>query len=218
MTNESDQILETVEAAAEVVKDKPVSNTVTLSNGVILKCKAVPIMTIRHAASTIPKPKPPIVKNEDKGRDEVWEGDPAYQEALTDWEEKVGDVGTNVLLMLGTSIEFVPEDINRPEDNGWLEILRATGIEVNADSVPARYISWLRFYAIATPSDLLAVTTNIAEKSGVMNKDVQASLDSFRSGEGRGTDLETETSERSGNGDSVPRTNGRSHLRSGREG
>lgn len=215
---ENDQVLEAIETAADLVEEKPTSDIVTLSNGVRLKCKSVPIMTLRHASASIPKPKPPVVRNEEKDREEVWEGDPSYQQAIEEWEERVGDVGTNVMLMLGTSVEHIPDDVEKPEDDGWLESLLATGIEVKVGSIPARYISWLRFYAIATPSDLLAVTSVIAKKSGVLNKDVQASLDSFRSREERGTDLEAETEERSGDGDSVSGANGRAHLRSGGEG
>lgn len=215
---ENDQVLEAIETAADLVEEKPTSDIVTLSNGVKLKCKSVPVMMLRQASASIPKPKPPVVKNEEKGREEIWEGDPTYQQAIEEWEEKIGDVGTNVMLMLGTSVDFIPDDVEKPEDEGWLESILATGIEVRVGSVPARYISWLRFYVISTPSDLLAITSVIARKSGVLNKDVQASLDSFRSREERGTDLDSETEERGGNGDPVSGANGRAHLRSGGEG
>ena len=218
MVQGTDKVAESVSIAVETAKEIPVRNEVTFSNGIILNCKSVPIMTLRYAHQNVSKPKPPIVRNKDKDRDEEWEGDPTYVHELEEWEEKVGDVGVNVMLMLGTSINLIPEGVDRPEDSGWIDKLTAAGISVKADSEPARYLSWLRLYAIATPQDLVDVSTLVAEKSGVLDKDVKASLDSFRSGETGGTDLETSPEERSGDGDSIPSANGRSHLRSGGEG
>ena len=211
--------LESVEAAAKVVgKQQPPPPTVKLSNGVIIRCKAVSVMTLRYASTSIPRPKVPIIRNEEKDRDEEWEGDPAYQQKLMDWENKVGDTGTNVMLLLGTEVESVPEDVEKVDETGWVELLQATGMDVNVSSEPARYLSWLRFYAITTPQDLLMITANIAEKSGVLDKDVQASLESFRGGADGGTDLENKTEELNTDGDPVQSTNGRSHLRTGGEG
>ncbi len=210
--------LESVKAAVKVVDQQPSPPTVTLANGVVIRCKPVSVMTLRYASTSVPRPKPPVIRNKDKDRDEEWEGDPAYQQALMDWENKVGDTGTNVMLLLGTEIESVPDNVEKVGDDGWVELLQATGMDVNVSSEPARYLSWLRFYAITTPQDLLMITANIAEKSGVLDKDVQASLESFRGGADGGTDLENKTEELNTDGDSVQSTNGRSHLRTGGEG
>src|SRR3990167_10053334 len=101
---------EAIEAAAKVVEKakQPVSDIVTLSNGIKLRYKAVPLMTLRHAITVIPKPIPPIIELPDKGRAEPWEGDPTYQEALADWNFQIGETTLNVMLMLGTKLEHVP--------------------------------------------------------------------------------------------------------------
>ena len=210
--------IDEINAAVASIEDTDVPDLVTLENGVVIRCKSVSVMTLRYATANIPKPKVPLVRNTDKDRDEEWEGDPVYQQELSDWEQKVGDIGTNVMLMLGTEIEMVPDNVERPEGDKWVEMLRATGLAIEVDTPSARYLTWLRFYAIATPQDLVAISTTVAGKSGVLNKDAQASLESFRGGEDGGSDMEDTPKERSDDGDSVPSTNGRSHLRTGGEG
>lgn len=209
--------LAAISDAVKTLEVDPDRETVELSNGIVLRCKAVPIMTIRYAHNSVPRPTPPVVRNEDKQRDEVWEGDPQYQDALAAWQERIGEVGTNVMLGLGTKIETVPDGMFNPEDEEWCEPLVASGLSVNLESKSARYLSWLRFYALSTPQDLANVSILVAMKSGVVNKDVQASLDSFRGGEDGRTDLGGEDEKHSGDGDRVPSSDSRPHLRSGGE-
>ncbi len=219
---DQEKVSETMEAINVAVdsvdNEEELVDTVTLTNGVIVRCKSVSIMTLRYATTNIPRPTPPVVRNEDKSRDEEWEGDPRYQQELMEWEQKVGDVGTNVMLRLGTTIEHIPEDVQRPEDEGWLEMLQASGVKLETETDSGRYLCWLRFYAISTPEDLVAVSTNIAKRSGVLTKDAQASLESFRSRKDGGSDLEAETEELGEHGDPVSNSNGRSHLRTRGEG
>lgn len=217
MTNPT-KTIEAINSAVDSVEEIEIPDVVTLDNGIVIRCKPVSIMTLRYATANVSKPKIPVVRNTEKDRDEEWEGDPAYQQALTEWEQQVGDVGTNVMLMLGTEIESVPDDVERPEGDKWVEMLQATGLPIDVETPSARYLTWLRFYAITTPDDLVAISTTVAGKSGVLNKDAQASLESFRSGKDGGSDLESPTEERSVDGDSVPSANGRSHLRTGGEG
>ncbi len=218
MSPEGDSQVAAVKAAAEALENATDTDTVELSNGVILRTKRVNLMTLRHAYATIPRPKPPIVRNEEKSRDEEWDQDPVYLQALEDWEQKVGDVGVNIMFSIGTSIEYLPEDIEPPESDKWLEQIRAIGIEADVSSDAARYISWMRFYIVETPQDLLIITSNISRKSGVLDKDVQTSLESFRSGDDGKSDSGVPTEERSGDRDPVSNANGRSHLRDRGEG
>ncbi len=214
-----DSLAESIDVASEVLEkqQQPETDEVELENGIKITCNAVSIMTLRHSQANIPKPKPPVVVSEEKGREEEWEGDPRYQAELLEWQEKIGNVATNLMLMMGTKIHSIPANIDNPEDDGWVDMLQATGMELNVSSNSARYLSWLRFYAISTPQDLLEVTTKVAQKSGVLNKDAEAALDSFRGGEERTTDLDSEAEELSTDGDILPSSNGRSHLRSGGE-
>lgn len=202
-----------IDAAAKVAEEQPKQkDTITLSNGIILLCKQVPMLTVRYALTAIPKPEPPVIHNEEKGRSEVWEGDPAYQAALSRWEEQVGDTTFNVMLMLGTQIEHMPEGIDHPEHESWLETLEATGMSVNVDTKAARYLSWLRFYAISSNEDYGRISEAVARKSGLLERDVQASLQSFRGGENGRADLATTPEEHSEHGDNLPSTNGGANL------
>ena len=217
-TKNPTKTIEAINTAVDSVENIEIPDTVTLQNGVEIRCKAVSIMTLRYATANVPKPPIPVIRNEEKQRDEEWEGDPAYQMALQEWEQQVGDVGTNVMLMLGTEIENIPDDVEKPDNDHWVEMLRATGLPIDIETESSRYLTWLRFYAITVPGDLVAISTTVAGKSGVLNKDAQASLESFRGGEDGGGDLESETEERGTDGDRVPPTNGRSHIRTGGEG
>lgn len=205
-----------IDAAAKITDEQPnVQDTITLSNGTVLRCKAVPLLTVRHAAISIEKPEPPTVFHEDKGRSEIWEGDPAYQEALANWEERIGDVTFNVMIMLGTAIESIPEGLESPEDETWPEILEATGLTLNLSTKSARYLSWLRFYAITSNEDYVLISEAVARKSGLLQKDVQSALESFRSGKDGGADLEATSEEQRADGDNISSTNGRVDLGSG---
>lgn len=212
------QTIDDINSAVDSVKDLDIPDVVTLENGIVIRCKPVSIMTLRYSTANIPKPKVPIIRNKEKDRDEEWEGDPAYLQELSDWEQKVGDIGTNVMLMLGTEIESVPENIELPDGNKWVEMLSATGLQIEIDSDSSRYLTWLRFYAITTPKDLVAISTTVAGKSGVLNKDAQASLESFRGREDGGGDMEIPAEELGEHRDTVSSANGRTHLRTGGEG
>lgn len=206
MTTESEDNGIAIEAAAKVVEEhaKPESDIIELTNGVKLRCKSVAVMTIRHATAALPRPIPPVIENPDKGRAEPWEGDPAYQDALGRWEYQIGETSINIMLSLGTKLEYVPENMDSPEDSNWVEILEAAEVPLKLNSVPARYLSWLRFYALSDPEDIAKVSVAIARKSGLMEGDVSSALESFRGGEDGGTNLPKTTEELSSNGNNIP--------------
>src|SRR3990167_1668538 len=131
-----------IDAAVKVVEGQSQEQDfVALSNGIRLRCKSVPILTVRYALTAIKKPEPPIVHNEEKGRSEAWEGDPAYQAELSRWEEHIGETSLNVMIMLGTEIDKIPEGVYHPEDDEWVETLEAAGISVNTNTKAARYLN-----------------------------------------------------------------------------
>ena len=193
-----------IEAAVKVVEEQPgAQDFIIMNNGIRLRCKAVPILTVRHALTAIKKPEPPVIHNEEKGRTEVWEGDPTYQAELAQWEEQIGDTTLNVMIMLGTQVDEIPEGIQAPEDEDWIETLEAAGININTKTKAARYLSWIRFYAISSNSDYARISEAVARKSGLLERDVQTSLESFRGGENGRTNLEATPTEQHINGDNL---------------
>ena len=197
MSGEDNNIV-ALEAAAKVAEEtqQPISDVVELSNGIRLRYKSVPQVTLRHSLMIIPKPDPPMVENPEKGRSEPWEGDPKYQESLNNWLYQIGETTLNVMLMLGTKLEFVPEGVDGPKDEGWVELLEAAGVPIKINTEPARYLSWLRFYALAEPEDVTKVSQAVARRSGVLEQDVDSALQSFRGGKNGGTNLEPATKKR----------------------
>lgn len=219
MISEEQDSAVAIEAAAKVVEEQPPStDIVTLSTGIKLRCKAVPQMTMRQVFVSIKKPQPPIIRNEEKGREEPWEGDPAYLQQLEDWEFQLGEVTLNVMLSIGTKVEKIPKGMYSPESDEWIEPLIASGVQPKLNSPTARYLSWLRFYAIATAQDLATLSTVLATKSGVTEADAQAALQSFRSGENGRGDMETAAQKLRGDRDNLPSANGGVGAGSGGEG
>ena len=181
---------EAIGAAAGAVAEQetPLPTEVTLSSGVRLRCKAVPPFLARKAISRIPRPQPPVVFLEDKGRQEENPNDPDYLTRLTEWQNMIYEVGTDVLLVAGTSIIDVPTGIYLPEDDGWLSLVEFLGVKIDVSNSHSRYLHWLTCYALETPDDLAKVVTAVGSLTGVSEEEVEAAVKTFRGGEARGTD------------------------------
>ena len=193
-----------IEAAAKLVESQAVAgDVITLSNGINLRCKPVSQMILRQIYLSHKKPEPPIIHNEEKGRNEPWEGDPLYQQQLEDWEIQLGEVSLNVAFSVGTSIEQVPKGMYKPDDDGWFETLEVAGMEIKRNSPAARYLSWLRLYAAATVEDAALISAAVSAKSGITEKDVETSLQSFRGGENGRGNLATDAPQRSEDRDNL---------------
>lgn len=176
------------QAAVEAVtEDKSPRNEVKLQNGVVLNVRSVPPLLIRKAVGKIKKP---IMPKADigKGREEDNPGDPEYNAAMDEYGQQTFDAGANVMLAAGTSLKSVPKGIDKPEDEGWLEVLEAAGFEPDLKSKTSRYLSWLSYYAITSETDVVLVVMAVTKLSGVPESEVAAAVETFRSGETRGND------------------------------
>lgn len=194
-----------IEEHEEQAQVERANNTeVTLSNGIILSINPVPPLMIRHAGAHLPKPKPPIVHIESKGREEENPSDPYFLEQLQDWKNMVNETAVNVLIGVGTSVVSVPSGMYLPEDEGWAEMAEAVGIVVNTKNAPARYLSWLRFYALADTKDVELAMGRVAMVAGVNEKDVAEAMSSFPGGEKGRPDSGSGAEGDGGHGDPVP--------------
>lgn len=181
----------TIEAAAGAINDEEESDgsrpaTVTCSNGLVLRVKAVPPYLIQRAAQRITAPKVPKVWMEDKGREEENPADPAYQEALVEYTLLTADAGANVMLGAGTTIEELGPDMEGPDGDEWMETLAYFGVEFDPANRMSRYITWLTCYALPTAGDLQKVVTAVARRTGVSEGEVSDALTAFRDREARG--------------------------------
>ena len=171
-------------AAAETV---PPPTELEVRNGVRLKLKPVPPLTVRRAVAHL---KRPIVPKADlgKGRVEDNPGDPEYVAAMEEYGQLAFDAGANVMLALGTEVLHVPDGLEPPESDGWVEQLTAAGFEVDLSTAPARRLSWLSFYAITSETDVVKIVLGVTQLTGTAESEVAAAVESFRSGAVRGSD------------------------------
>lgn len=160
-------------------------NTITLSSGVVLKMRRVAPLAISDAVARVKEPEVPRIFQEDKGREEENPEHPDYKRAMEKYEETTGLVAMNVLLLMGTSIESIPEELSKPEDEDWIENLEFLEVKIDKDSPKARYLGWLRYYALTSDQDFMAVMDLARSFAGVKEEDVQAAAKSFPSEEAR---------------------------------
>src|SRR5512147_358179 len=91
--------------------------------GITFKLKKVSRILIVDATRKIKLPKPPIMMNEDKGREEENPTDPDYQAALADANYLRAMTVINVYVTLGTKPIKVPENLEPPESDNWIDEL-----------------------------------------------------------------------------------------------
>lgn len=176
-----------IKAAAKTIEkvDQPKQDTVMLSNGIVLRLKPVPPFLVRQAAIQLELPKVPVMHNEAKGRDEPNPNDPDYLEAKEEYNALTTEAGLNVLFAAGTEVVSIPKGLYGPKDEGWLELLGILGIEVDVEHPVARYLAWIRYYAIGSAQDIGCLTRAMADGVGMTEEEVQAVADSFRNRKAR---------------------------------
>lgn len=192
-----------IDMASAVVNDvKAIPTEITLVTGVVLALRPVPPLAIRQAIISVPEPKVPMVRIPDREDLEPNPNDPDYLAALAVRELKQFLVTSEVMLLLGTSVCSVPDNAYGPESDEWVEPMReGLGMEVDTSNKHKRYLSWLRFYAIATERDSFRVLDAVTAMSGVTELEVQRAADAFRGSAERGTDPAPTTSADGVNGD-----------------
>lgn len=163
------------------------SNVLTTSNGVKLRIKQVPpgvLLEVLHEINR-DKPKPPKVYIQRLEKEMENPDDPEYIERLRDFRIEQAQALTEAMLMLGSELISCPKNIPKPEEETWATDF--SGLIQIPSSGRARYAAWLKCVVLETDTDMMAVTSGIARKSGVAEEDVAAAAEGFRSPEGRNT-------------------------------
>lgn len=175
--------------AAQQLRDEAEGRMLTewrLENGVVLNIRPVPPHALRAAAMRIEEPKVPRVYVPSREREEENPNDPEYRRSIRQYAADVAQAGLVVGLMLGTTVQSVPEGMYRPEHDGWItelrEAYRLAGVEVTIHETPemARYLDWLQMYAIQTDIDLFTVTRLVTTSHYLLESEVQRAAASFR--------------------------------------
>jgi hypothetical protein len=189
--------------AAEQVRTDDVDEIV-LSTGIVLELRPVPPFAIRRASQSIERPEVPKAWIENKERWEENPNDPAYAEALEDYERLVYEATVNLAMIVGSHVASIPDGYYGPDDEQWIEELEAAGITVDGSNPSRRKLSWLLYYAMATPDDITGITARVLDRAGLREVEVAMAIASFLSHAGRRAHRDAEAESERADGDRVP--------------
>lgn len=183
----------------------------TLTNGVVLRTKAIAKESIRRVFLQIKDPVVPVVMIASKGREEANPFDPDYIAAKQQANVQRLNAVTRALHMLGLELVSVPEGMPGPDDDSWIEELRAAGVEdLHPENASMRWLEWLEMIALATDLDQATAFTEAAKTYGLFESEVFEAVASFRrqalrgSDSGRGTERDGADGDPSGRDDAGP--------------
>jgi len=154
---------------------------IEVSTGVIIGIRDVPVIPFRELQKRIQRERPcvPVLYIEDKGREEENPDDPEYQEELAEYNESTEMRLIDYMLMTGTKIIKVPDNINTLESEEWAEECRYLGSDVPA-SGGVRYLQWLKYVACPTQNDIASLILAAGRKLGVTEEDVAEASATFQ--------------------------------------
>jgi hypothetical protein len=179
---------------------------VTLSTGIVIRCKPVPRVLFEELLASMPEPEAPVIYLEDKQRSEENPNDPAYLREQKDWIKRLGLATINTMILFGTAIESIPDDIDPPGAAHWRERLALVGLAPSDDSEDAQYLFWIRCYAAASAQDLAALQGGVTRLSGqILEQAVGEAARSFRNRAERRADRGGDAAGGGDDGDTVTR-------------
>lgn len=172
------------EAVAQV--EKPQTNTLTFSTGVVLKTKQVPVMRLQSIIEKFKYPEVPLINNPSKGRAERNPEHPVYLEQRAEVDTQRALAIVDAVIVFGTEIEHVPDSVPSLESKDWIEELDLVGIDVKSESRLARYLAWVKYVAMVTQDDLLLIRNQAGLTMGVSEEQIaQQMRDNFPDNETR---------------------------------
>lgn len=178
MTQEATQVEDTKKVLDAIDRFQSQLIEMTLANGIVLELVAFPHEILRRAMRVIERPKPPLV--EINGEQEENPADPDYLQSIDEYDERRMACVIDVLRAKGTRVKTVPEGMQRPEDDGWIEDARIFGVEPDVSSPTRRYLEWLNLYAIDRTYDGVNLQAALLMKYGILESEVAEAIESFR--------------------------------------
>lgn len=170
MTNlqPSQTVLEALEVL-EVAGGEP--GVITLSNGVVLRIKAISKDAYLDVMARFEEPSPPVVLSQ-KGRKEANPNDPAYKKAVSQYRINLARGITLAVYAMGVELISVPDNVRGPFDEDWREELRLSGLS-SGESERAQVMDWLRHFAAKNTLDNQAIMLAAGRMLGTPEADVQ---------------------------------------------
>ena len=88
----------------------------------------------------------------------------------------------DAVIALGSEIVSVPETFAGPDDDSWTEELSILGIDDIPKTGKARYLNWVRLWAVHSNLDLVNLTNMAVRQSRIPESEVTAAAESFPGG------------------------------------
>lgn len=152
------------------------SDTITLSNGVVMKAKAVPPALAQKIESRFVYPRVPKVFNPDKQRDEENPLDPDYIADCERIDAERTMAFVDLMVGLGTEVTYVPDNIPAFDSEGWREDIEFYLQESIPASWRVQYLYWVKFVLLTDQRDFQRISSKVAAKVGVTESSVNAAL------------------------------------------
>jgi hypothetical protein len=167
-------VSETVNKAKSFSRD----NTFALSTGVVFKAIRVPSMVFPELMARMERPKPPRVFIADIGREEENPSDPDYIAKLDVFNAEYTKAIIDTMIVLGTEVLSVPDDIKKDNDELWLKKLKA--LRMFPEDEIQRYLLWVKTVAAPLDDDIQSIMREVGRLSGVSEEDVSEAVETFR--------------------------------------
>ena len=168
--------------ASEIQKERSNGHVktedITLSTGVVLRCKAVSRSLFADLLARHPLPKPPVIYLPDKGREEDNPDHPDYIEKVKQHNIEIAKSLSDAMVLLGTEVIDIPKGLPKQDDRDWLEEMRVLGFDLRPG--PERYLAWVKFKAVANEGDFNAIGKAVGRQTGVTEEDVESAAQTFR--------------------------------------
>jgi hypothetical protein len=174
-TKISDKVIDAVENSGNGTSH----GIITLSTGVQLQCRKISPLLMTDVMRQFQKPRVPMFYNEDLGREEENPNDPIYIENLDNYNRDMSLAILDTMIVAGTSIKYVPEDVENVDGTEWRETMEAAGIKIT-ENKKRTYLFWVKHVAATSDTDTGIIMEGVGRMSGVAASDVDSAVKQFR--------------------------------------
>lgn len=181
------RVTEVLAEADTSVTLKEDAHLTVLSSGVVLRHKRVPPMILAKVDEKFSDPPIPVLWDAEKERNIPNPDDPEYYRKLEQIRMDRGKAMIDILIGMGTEIEFIPSTVQHPDEEEWVENLAFVNIDVPKLRL-GRYLAWVKYYAAEAAEDIQNLAKKGSSALGVTEEDVAEAIANFQSHEERTAD------------------------------
>lgn len=162
-----------------------------LKTGVVLKLHPFSGLALETLELRFPDPAIPKVYDEHTGREIENPMHPDYLKAVDAAKSMRALAALDAIVGVGTSLESVPEGMDGPHSQAWMDRLELLGKDqAFIDSPLKRYVEWIKVVAAGDADGWEQLTVRCMRLSGVPEVDVDNALDKIKSKAERPADLD----------------------------